>query len=106
MMSSDFSIEIDHDGDQAVIVISGVLDLRTRDQLSAAATRTLQDAATVIADLGRVTFVDSSGLSALIAARHEAARLEREFLVRSAHGPVARMLEISGLGQWLAGETT
>ena len=36
----------------------------------------------------------------------EKRRLEREFLVRSAHGPVARMLEISGLGQWLAGETT
>jgi anti-sigma B factor antagonist len=104
-MPSDFSIEIDRDGDCAVLVISGELDLRTRDQLSAAATRTLHDAATVIADLARVTFVDSSGLSALVAARQEAVRLEREFRIQSAHGPVARMLEISGLGHWLAGET-
>ena len=105
-MSSDFSIQIDRDGDHAVIVISGELDLRTRDQLSAAATRTLHDATTVIADLSRVTFVDSSGLSALVGARREAERLQRAFLIRSAHGPVARMLEISGLGRWLAGETT
>jgi anti-anti-sigma factor len=65
----------------------------------------LHDASTVIADLGRVTFVDSSGLSALVAARQEATRMERVFRIRAAHGPVARMLEISGLGHWLAGET-
>jgi anti-sigma B factor antagonist len=105
-MPSDFSITIDRDGDRAVMVISGELDLRTRDELSAAATRILQDASTVIADLGRVTFVDSSGLSALVAARREAARLEREFRIRAAHGSVARVLEISGLGHWLTGETS
>jgi anti-sigma B factor antagonist len=104
MMPTDFSIEIDRHGDHAVLVIAGELDLRTRDQLSDLAMRTLHDAETVIADLARVTFVDSSGLSALVAARQEATRLERQFRVRSAQGPVARLLEISGLGHWLTGE--
>ena len=104
-MASEFSLEIARQGDVAVIVVVGDVDLRTCDQLSTAASGLLNEAQRVVADLSQVTFLDSSGLSVLIAARQEATRLARDFRIRAAHGPVARVLQMTGLAEWLAGDT-
>jgi anti-sigma B factor antagonist len=101
---SNFTLEINRDGDHAVIAIAGELDLRTRDRLRVAAIDLLQEVERVVADLSQVTFVDSSGLSALIAVRQEATRLARDFRIRSATGPAARVLTLTGLTEWLSGE--
>ncbi len=104
-MASEFSLEIERQGDVAVIVVVGDVDLRTRDQLSAAVSGLFNEAQRVVADLSRVTFLDSSGLSVLIAARQEATRLARDFRIRAGNGPVARVLHTAGLAEWLAGDT-
>jgi anti-anti-sigma factor len=104
-MTSEFSLEIERQGDVAVIVVVGDVDLRTRDRLSTAASALLNEAPHVVVDLSRVTFLDSSGLSVLIAARQEANRLARDFGIRGARGPVARVLHVAGLAEWLAGDT-
>ncbi|HEY6935014.1 MAG TPA: STAS domain-containing protein [Marmoricola sp.] len=56
----------------------------------------------VIVDLSGTTFFDSSGLSTLARADHVARRSELRLCVVGAHGPVARILEISQLTQVLS----
>lgn len=103
-MASEFSLDIERQGDVAVIVLVGDVDLRTCDQLSAAASALLNEVKRVVVDLSRATFLDSSGLSVLIAARQEADRLARDFSIRGARGPVARVLHVAGLAEWLASD--
>lgn len=99
----DFEIFTTRDDEAAVLWLRGDIDLRVRDQVASAAVDLLAEEKVVIADLSGVTFLDSSGLSALIKARKVATGLGRQFTVRSASPPVARVLTVTGLAHWLAG---
>jgi anti-sigma B factor antagonist len=99
----DFELETARDDAAIVLWLRGDVDLRARDCVASTAIDLLADEKVVIADLSGVTFLDSSGLSALIKARKAAIRLGRQFSVRSASPPAARVLAVSGLAQWLDG---
>lgn len=86
--------------DSWAVLVRGELDVesgpRLRDFLAAELAR--QERACVV-DLSKVTFIDSSGLHALVASLRRAQLLGRPFtLVLDAAGRVERLLEMTGLG--------
>ena len=88
----DFAIEETRDGDRIVLAVRGEIDMATAYRLRAALERA-DGARDVRVDLREVEFMDSTALSALVAA-HQA--LEHLTIV-CPPGPGRRALEVSGL---------
>ena len=57
----------------------------------------------MVLDLAEVTFIDSTGLSALMDAWAESARTGWEFSVRHPSAAVRRVVELAGLAHVLGG---
>lgn len=82
------------------VAVSGEVDIATvgtalapaRDQLAAGV-------AVLSIDLGAVTFIDSSGLGALVKIRNDAAAQGSSVVLTNLSSPVRRLFEISGLDQ-------
>jgi anti-sigma B factor antagonist len=100
-------LEIRHDsrGDgQVVIALQGQVDLATAPQLAdAVAGATRQGAETVVVDLTDVDFLDSAGVRALVESAQAAAATGVTVSVTGASGWVARVLEITGVAEFLRG---
>ena len=58
----------------------------------------------VVVDLGAVTFLDSSGLRALVRGANALEAVEGRLLVENATGAVARVLELTDLIEKLSGD--
>jgi anti-sigma B factor antagonist len=82
-----------------VLICSGELDLQTAGQLEAAITRLCRAGALEIEiDLRDVSFIDSSGLSAVVAAQEQCRDHRAEFFLTTGAQPaVRRVFEITGL---------
>jgi anti-anti-sigma factor len=93
------------DGRDGVVVVrlAGEVDLTVSSTLEA----TLLDAVAqgsvrqVVVDLGQLRFLDSSGVHALVKGYHAANTAGTSLIVRNAAGIVARVLEITGVGEAL-----
>lgn len=87
-----FSIErIDHDGERH-LKLAGELDIETAKTLRSALSNAQAEHASVVVDTTAVTFMDSTGLATLIAARQRMG--DRFTLVPGP--PTQRLLQISG----------
>jgi anti-sigma B factor antagonist len=63
-----FTVRVISTGDRAArVLVAGELDLATSEQLDSALTRALADADEVVLDLSNVAFIDSTGLSTILA---------------------------------------
>lgn len=93
-----FSVTVEQADDRAVVGARGELDLATAPQLEDALMPPLNAGAAVALDLRGLDFMDSTGVRVIVAA-HLAAQEHGGALVVCAvpDGPVARVLEISGL---------
>lgn len=81
-----------------MVVAAGEIDLCTSPELREALTAAAQRSRRVIVDVTRVTFLDSTGMAAIVAtAKHAHPRQERNVCLVGATGPVLRVLEITGL---------
>jgi anti-sigma B factor antagonist len=90
-----------HDG-VATIRIEGDVDMSNAPDLHDAFRDALSDgASSLVVDCAELTFIDSSGISALISANHEANLQWGTVTVRNPSPMVLRMLEITGLDQAL-----
>ena len=56
---------------------------------------------TVVVDLSELTFMDSSGITALVKARNRMADEGNELILTRPHPIVRRALEVTGLTSWL-----
>lgn len=83
------------------VVAAGEIDLATRQQFAAAMSDALACSPHVVVDLGLVTFLDSQGVHALIAAQATAEERGGSLTVRRPQPSVRRSLLIAGL---LAGD--
>jgi len=81
-------------GSPVVLHVTGELDIAAVDDLEVLAVA-LADCDLVI-DLAGVTFVDASGIGALIRALRRSQDSGRWFAVRSPTAPVAKALQVSG----------
>jgi anti-sigma B factor antagonist len=80
-----------------VVTLTGECDLAAQPELSAA----VRAAAVVVVDVGGLRFLDSTGLHGLVTA-HQAARADgRQLYAVNATGPVAAVLDITGVGSLL-----
>lgn len=80
-----------------VLEVTGEVDLSTADQLRDAAIAALTPyGGTLRIDLAEVTFMDSTGLGALVAV-HEYAGDQHRVLIQNPRRNVQRILEITGL---------
>jgi anti-sigma B factor antagonist len=100
-------LEIRHDsrGDGRVVVaLQGQVDLATAPQLAqAVAGATKQGGDAVVVDLTDVDFLDSAGVRALVESAQAAATAGVTVTVTGARGWVARVLEITGVAEFLRG---
>jgi anti-anti-sigma factor len=86
-------MRIQDDGDTLLVQPQGEVDLATVPELAAALGRCSNTHRLVICDLSEVTFMDSTGLRALVDAR----RREPERFVLGATSPqVQRLLDLTG----------
>ncbi|WP_446213198.1 STAS domain-containing protein [Micromonospora sp. IBSANI012] len=92
-----FAVSAELDGDHLHVVVTGEVDMATADTMLQAALR--EPAARVTLDLRAVTFFDSAAIHAVV---QLAQRVPGRLAVLPSR-QVARVLEISGLGEqdWL-----
>jgi anti-sigma B factor antagonist len=93
--------EIFGEGTRTVVQVSGEIDIATASVLGDVLDLAMERAASVVVDLGEVSFMDSSG--ALVLARAAALAVDRRgtLAVRAARPQVRKVLVIVGLGELL-----
>lgn len=100
------SVSTHHEPDGVVrIALAGEVDLATVVSLEQTVTATLDDPSTtsLVVDLEGLTFLDSTGISALLKGRRQADERTKGYRVTAAHGTVLQILEVTGVWHHLAG---
>jgi anti-sigma B factor antagonist len=98
---NDFSVDVVSAGQETTICAVGQLDVASAGVLQEAMASIMAPAGSLIVDLSQLTFIDSAGLSSLVAGRRAAALVGCRFTVRGAQGAVADVLEQTGIGAML-----
>ena len=98
-MDDSFSLDLAVDGATAVLAVGGEIDLHNAGELSALGLQALEQAevATIVVDMTKLTFLDSTGVGALIQIREKAVEGGREMYLRNVPARVSRVLTITGL---------
>jgi anti-sigma B factor antagonist len=95
---SDLMLEQIDVGRRVVLAVAGEVDIDSAGAIPAAVDDALDSGAhDVWVDLTDVTFMDSSGVHALIVARTRVRELERSLVVICPPGNVRRLLAVTGL---------
>ena len=80
------------------LFFSGELDLATRTLFDAAVARAERaEEAMLVLDLSAVSFMDSTGLHSVLAAKQTCLREGGQFMLARASEPVKRLFELSGV---------
>lgn len=97
-----FNVETEQQEDATHVLLSGDLDLSTAKQAEQAieeAERSGQK--TVVIDLRRLSFMDSTGLRVIVSADKRASRSKRRVVIIQGPQAVRRVFEITRLGERL-----
>lgn len=99
MIPQPLRIEVSCDHGVDIVRLVGELDLVSADEVE----RTLVErpGPVVVADLGALEFIDSTGLSALLLARHAVLTRRHRLEIRGARGATRRIFEAAGLSDVL-----
>ena len=102
-MNTPLRIDERESGDVHVVALDGDLDLGTAPDLASRIDRARRDGMRrILVDMRRLDFCDSTGLRALVgAAREVGIAGGRLSIVCPGDGPVARVLDLSGLREVL-----
>jgi anti-anti-sigma factor len=94
---TELRFDVEHDGDSTVVRAAGEVDIATAPQL-----RQCIQAFTgvVVVDLSGVTFLDSSGINALIGSKNSLAESGGALRLRGVQPPVRTVLAATGLADW------
>ena len=97
-MQSHFRLEVRNQGRATVIAVSGELDLASSPALQEELERAIgSDATVIVLDLGRLSFMDSTGLHVLVKAHQRAHEAGRRFVVTKGGEQVQRLLDLTGV---------
>jgi anti-sigma B factor antagonist len=102
MEDQDFEVERVIEPRYVTVTVRGDVDLRTVDQLSQELHVATAQERDVVIDLAGVTFLDSTGVRALVEAYRSAQQKGRGLYVRGARHWVARVLEVTGVAHLLS----
>ena len=101
-VGSDFAVVSAPHSSECVVKAVGEIDLATAPQLRDVLTAELAAApATLVIDMAEVTFIDSTGLSAVIAAFKQGQASSIPVVLRAPSQRVRMVLEVSGLDRVL-----
>lgn len=100
-----FSVTVEARDDAIFLLCKGELDLAGQQKListvESAWTTAPPSLSRVVLDASEITFIDSSGLHALLMCRDRVAAQGVEFLLRApAGGPVERLVDLAGVRPW------
>ncbi len=99
-MPPRFRMDTDERGDAVHVALHGELDLARAEEVDAELVRVGRTApARLVLDLRGLTFLDSSGLARLLAARRRARRDRRRLVLVRGNAAVQRLLAITAVGQ-------
>jgi anti-sigma B factor antagonist len=98
---SDPGIAFELRGTVGLVSISGEIDLSVADQVEQVISDA-GDAPVVVVDLTGVTFIDSSGLRALVSGRDSLESKRRSMALVVGDSPVARLLSLTALDKEFA----
>jgi anti-anti-sigma factor len=93
---------VSSDEGPVMLRLSGDLDWGSADALQRLIERAFADGRSVVLDVGHLQFMDSTGLGALLRAKHSALLSTLEFRVEGHHGAVASVMERTGTLSWLS----
>jgi anti-sigma B factor antagonist len=98
-MPADFALtEEGLDGDRHVVAVRGDLDLHTAPELKDALTRAIDDGRNrLVVDLTETSYMDSSGLTALVLAHKRLRKRGGQLVVVNVDESIGRTFEITGL---------
>jgi anti-sigma B factor antagonist len=97
-MAPQLTFTVHPNGDGVILTVCGEVDLATAPQLDAKLTDLVENGAGgVIVDLTPVAFMDSTGLTVLLAGRRRAHARGRSIQLVCPEGPVHRVLRITGV---------
>jgi anti-anti-sigma factor len=88
-------------GEARTVMVRGEVDLATASELESLVRSALAEAPDgVVLDLAQLTFIDSSGLRALVALAKDAASRNSSLALRNLPRHAQRVLDLTGLGDW------
>jgi anti-sigma B factor antagonist len=106
---AELSVRVDANASasECRLVVVGEVDLDTADRLAQAGLLAIAEypTRTLVVDLQEVTFMDSTGLKALLTLRNGATGAGTRMLLRNVSAQVQKILSITALDQVLAPET-
>jgi anti-sigma B factor antagonist len=96
---AQFSVQPSTVGDACVVAVSGELDAHTAPELTAAAAAGLDEPQTqhLVVDLADVTFIDSTGIAALVRLRKRTRDAGKAMRLRNPGPRVVKVLQITAL---------
>lgn len=95
-------LDVEMVGDVGVVRVRGDVDHATGPRLLGCAETLLSDGArSLVFDMAQVTFLDSSGLKAIVQSQIGAHELGGTVTVRHAPSMVRRVMDVTGLGSFL-----
>lgn len=95
--SPSFSVETDVDMGSVIVRAAGEIDVATAPQVEVKLLDLIDAGSAVVLDLHGVTFIDSSGLRALVTARQRAEEKSVSFSLAGRSQAVERLLQVTGL---------
>jgi anti-sigma B factor antagonist len=98
IVGPDLVLSTDRDGNRAVLTVRGELDAYSAPGLEDQISRLIADHVEhVVLDLSQTTFLDSSGLRAILTAQRRLSEGAGRMSLRTPSEAVTRLLEITGL---------
>jgi anti-sigma B factor antagonist len=102
-MTSNFDMRLKTEGSKAIIELVGDLDFHTARRLREKLLESHAEGANeVVLDMADLEFIDSSGLSVLVAGLKRLRDSGGDLTLRSVPDQTRRVLEVSGLSQVLS----
>ncbi|MGH9138819.1 MAG: STAS domain-containing protein [Acidimicrobiales bacterium] len=96
--SQQLDVDVNTSGETATIRLVGELDVHTAPALVAVLANLLDDGVRAVeVDAAELRFCDSSGLQALVSGRERVLAQGGSLVVSGVHGPVEKVLAITGL---------
>ena len=92
-----FHAEVVVEDGQPVVMMRGEIDLATADRLDTVLTQALAAGPRMVLDLRDITFMDSTGINALVAAIHQLGPTPGRIVLRDPADPVRRVLAVAGI---------
>ena len=91
------SCEIRHEGDMAIVALSGDIDLEYSPKVRTALLDCVGLKKGVLVDMSDVSYIDSSGVASLVEAFQTARKSDTKFGLVSVSQPAMRVLELARL---------